>query len=59
VKLSILGRHKFGALPYPKMFGICAANEADITMGREMLANASNIHAYGDRGYTAHHGKRN
>jgi len=51
VKLSVLGVSRAGTLPFPKMFGICPANEADITMGKEMLAHVYNLLIAGDRGF--------
>ena len=51
VKLSVLGQKREGKTPLPRMFGLCPANESDITIGKELLANASNISVFADRGY--------
>jgi len=51
VKLSVLGVSRAGTLPFPRMIGICPANEADITMGKEMLADLYNTLVAGDRGF--------
>ncbi|MCL2684109.1 MAG: transposase [Synergistaceae bacterium] len=51
VKLSVLGRSRAGTIPSLTMFAISPANESDITLGREILANESDLRVFADRGY--------
>jgi hypothetical protein len=53
VKFSALGRKQAGAMPIPAKFGICGANEGDITLGKAMLADTFNIDVFADLGYVS------